>query len=102
MEIQDGAYENLASLTLCDDPEEAFKDADVAILVGGKPRKDGEERKDLLLANIGIFKAQAAALNKVASKDVKVLVVANPANTNCLALFQNCPDLKRENFTALT
>lgn len=74
----------------------------MALLVGGKPRTKGMDRKDLLRDNIGIFKTQGEALNAVAKRDVKVLVVANPANTNCLALKKFCPDLSPNNFTALT
>ena len=84
-----------------DDPEVAFKDADIALLVGARPRGPGMERKDLLLENAKIFTAQGAALNKVASRDVKVLVVGNPANTNAYIAMKSAPDLKPENFTAM-
>ena len=86
MELNDSAYDTIEKVTPTVDPEVAFDNVDVAILVGGKPRGPGMERKDLLVANIGIFKAQGEVLNKVANPDCKVLVVANPANTNCLAL----------------
>ena len=79
----------------------AFKVADVALLVGARPRGPGMERKDLLLENAKIFTAQGAALNKVASRDVKVLVVGNPANTNAYIAMKSAPDLKPENFTAM-
>src|SRR5690606_19154187 len=84
-----------------DDPEVAFKDADIALLVGARPRGPGMERKDLLLENAKIFTAQGAALNKVASRDVKVLVVGNPANTNAYIAMKSAPDLKPQNFTAM-
>ena len=83
------------------DPEVAFKDADIAILVGARPRSKGMERSDLLQANAEIFKTQGAALNKVASRDVKVLVVGNPANTNAYIAMKSAPDLPAKNFTAL-
>ena len=102
MEIDDCFYPNLEKYSCHSNPEEAFNDIDVAVLLGGMPRKDGMERKELLQINVGIFKVQGAALDKVAKKTCKVLVVANPANTNCLALWKNCPSIPRENFTALT
>lgn len=74
----------------------------MALLVGGMPRKDGMERKELLEINISIFKKQGEALEKVAKKTCKILVVANPANTNCLALWKYAPSIPRENFSALT
>lgn len=82
MELQDCAFPLLTDMFATHDPEVAFKDADIAILVGARPRSKGMERSDLLQANAEIFKTQGAALNKVASRDVKVLVVGNPANTN--------------------
>jgi malate dehydrogenase len=84
-----------------DDPEVAFKDADIALLVGARPRSKGMERKDLLEANGAIFTVQGAALNKVASRDVKVLVVGNPANTNAYIAMKSAPDLPSKNFTAM-
>src|SRR5688572_31635760 len=84
-----------------DDADVAFKDADIALLVGARPRGPGMERKDLLLENAKIFTAQGAALNKVASRDVKVLVVGNPANTNAYIAMKSAPDLKPANFTAM-
>lgn len=101
MELRDGAFPLLADIITSDDPEVAFKDADYAILVGAMPRKAGMERGDLLGANGGIFKPQGEALNKVASRDVRVLVVGNPANTNALIAQQNAPDLPARNFTAM-
>ena len=83
------------------DPKVAFKDADVALLVGARPRGPGMERKDLLEANGKIFGPQGQALSEVASRDVKVLVVGNPANTNCLIAMKNAPQLKPSNFTAM-
>ena len=102
MEIDDCFYPHLEKYACFSNPEEAFDDIDVALLVGGMPRKDGMERKELLLLNVGIFKTQGAALEKVAKKTCKILVVANPANSNCLALWKHCPSIPRENFTALT
>ena len=101
MELEDCAFPLLAGIVGTDDPEVAFKDADVALLVGARPRGPGMERKDLLLENAKIFTAQGAALNKVASRDVKVLVVGNPANTNAYIAMKSAPDLKPENFTAM-
>ncbi|MBO9718139.1 MAG: malate dehydrogenase [Pseudoxanthomonas sp.] len=101
MELEDCAFPLLAGVVGTDDPEVAFKDADVALLVGARPRGPGMERKDLLLENAKIFTAQGAALNKVASRDVKVLVVGNPANTNAYIAMKSAPDLKPQNFTAM-
>ncbi|UNK57988.1 malate dehydrogenase [Pseudoxanthomonas daejeonensis] len=101
MELEDCAFPLLAGVVGTDDPEVAFKDVDVALLVGARPRGPGMERKDLLLENAKIFTAQGAALNKVASRDVKVLVVGNPANTNAYIAMKSAPDLKPENFTAM-
>ncbi|KAB0142846.1 malate dehydrogenase, partial [Escherichia coli] len=83
------------------DPMTAFKDVDVALLVGARPRGPGMERADLLSANAQIFTAQGKALNAVASRNVKVLVVGNPANTNAYIAMKSAPDLPRENFTAM-
>ncbi|SDK25452.1 malate dehydrogenase [Stenotrophomonas pavanii] len=101
MELEDCAFPLLAGMIGTDDAEVAFKDADIALLVGARPRGPGMERKDLLLENAKIFTAQGAALNKVASRDVKVLVVGNPANTNAYIAMKSAPDLKPENFTAM-
>lgn len=101
MELEDGAFPLLAGIVQTDDPLVAFKDADIAILVGAKPRSKGMERKDLLEANAAIFTSQGKALNAVASRQVKVLVVGNPANTNALIAMNSAPDLPRENFTAM-
>ncbi|MCO6519958.1 MAG: malate dehydrogenase [Snodgrassella sp.] len=101
MELQDCAFPLLADMFATHDPEVAFKDADIAILVGARPRSKGMERSDLLQANAEIFAAQGAALNKVASRDVKVLVVGNPANTNAYIAMKSAPDLPAKNFTAL-
>lgn len=84
------------------DPAVAFKDADAAFLVGSMPRREGMERKDLLSANVKIFKVQGEALDKYAKKDVKVLVVGNPANTNALICSFYAPSIPKENFTAMT
>ena len=101
MELEDCAFPLLAGMVGTDDPEVAFKDADYALLVGARPRGPGMERKDLLLENAKIFTAQGAALNKVASRNVKVLVVGNPANTNAYIAMKSAPDLDPKNFTAM-
>src|SRR5690554_4053382 len=102
MELEDCAFPLLAGVTVSDKAEEAFKDADYALLVGARPRGPGMERKDLLEANAAIFSVQGKALNAVASRKVKVLVVGNPANTNALIAQRNAPDLDPRNFTAMT
>ncbi|MET0289661.1 MAG: malate dehydrogenase [Pseudoxanthomonas sp.] len=101
MELEDCAFPLLVGTVGTDDPEVAFKDADVALLVGAMPRGPGMERKDLLLKNAEIFTVQGKALNKVASRDVKVLVVGNPANTNAYIAMKSAPDLNPKNFTAM-
>ncbi|WP_026035542.1 malate dehydrogenase [Cupriavidus sp. BIS7] len=101
MELEDCAFPLLAGVVITDDPKVAFKDADVALLVGARPRSKGMERKDLLEANAQIFTVQGKALDEVASRDVKVLVVGNPANTNAYIAMKSAPNLKRENFTAM-
>ncbi|SDZ82555.1 malate dehydrogenase [Microbulbifer marinus] len=102
MELEDCAFPLLAGIVQSDDATVAFKDADYALLVGARPRGPGMERKDLLEANAAIFSAQGKALNDVASRNVKVLVVGNPANTNALIAQRNAPDLDPRNFTAMT
>ncbi len=102
MELEDCAFPLLADIVQTDDANVAFKDVDYALLVGARPRGPGMERKDLLEANAAIFSAQGKALNDVASRDVKVLVVGNPANTNALIAQRNAPDLDPRNFTAMT
>lgn len=102
MELDDCAFPLLVGMVQTDDATVAFKDADYALLVGARPRGPGMERKDLLEANAAIFSAQGKALNDVASRDVKVLVVGNPANTNALITQRNAPDLDPCNFTAMT
>ena len=102
MELNDCAFPLLHGIVATDDANEGFKDADYAILVGAMPRKQGMLRKDLLEANSKIFSAQGRALNDNASKDVKVLVVGNPANTNALITAANAPDLNPRNITAMT
>ncbi|MBK1672675.1 malate dehydrogenase [Ectothiorhodospira shaposhnikovii] len=102
MELEDCAFPLLAGTVISDKPEEAFADADYALLVGARPRGPGMERKDLLEANAAIFSVQGKALNAVASRQVKVLVVGNPANTNALIAQRNAPDLDPRNFTAMT
>ena len=102
MELEDCAFPLLAGMVKTDDPDVAFGDIDVALLVGAMPRKDGMERSDLLNANGGIFKPQGEALSRSAKRDVKVLVVGNPANTNALIAQQNAKDLDPGRFTAMT
>ena len=101
MELDDCAFPLLQEVTAHSDPLTAFKDADIALLVGARPRGPGMERKDLLSANAQIFTAQGKALNEVASRDVKVLVVGNPANTNAYIAMKSAPDLPAKNFTAM-
>ena len=101
MELQDCAFPLLAGMEAHSDPMTAFKDTDYALLVGARPRGPGMERKDLLSANAQIFTAQGKALNAVASRKVKVLVVGNPANTNAWIAMKSAPDLPRRNFTAM-
>ena len=102
MELQDCAFSVLQDVVATDDAETAFQDADYALLVGAKPRGPGMERKDLISANGKIFGPQGAAMNKVASRDIKVLVVGNPANTNSLIARAAAPDLNPRSFTAMT
>ncbi len=101
MELDDCAFPLLAGMVPTADPMVAFKDVDVALLVGARPRGPGMERKDLLEANGKIFAPQGKALSEVASREVKVLVVGNPANTNCLIAWKNAPALKPANFTSM-
>lgn len=102
MELNDCAFPLLHSVVTSDDPTVAFEDADYALLVGSRPRGPGMERNDLLQANGAIFTVQGKALNDHASRNVKVLVVGNPANTNCLIAMNNAPDLEPEQFSAMT
>ncbi|XP_043911470.1 malate dehydrogenase, cytoplasmic isoform X2 [Protopterus annectens] len=102
MELEDCALPILKEVIATDKEAEAFKDLDVAILVGSMPRREGMERKDLLKANVKIFKSQGAALDKYSKKTVKVLVVGNPANTNCLIASKSASSIPKENFTCLT
>ncbi len=101
MELDDCAFPLLAGMEAHSDPVAAFKDTDYALLVGARPRGPGMERADLLAANAQIFTAQGKALNASASRNVKVLVVGNPANTNAYIAMKSAPDLPRENFTAM-
>ncbi|ABS66918.1 malate dehydrogenase [Xanthobacter versatilis] len=101
MELEDCAFPNLAGVVITDDPKVAFKDIDAAVLVGARPRSKGMERADLLSANAEIFKVQGKALNEVAKRDVKVLVVGNPANTNAYITAKSAPDLPAKNITAM-
>jgi malate dehydrogenase len=102
MELDDCAFPLLTDVVCTDDADVAFGDADVALLVGAMPRKAGMERSDLLSANGGIFQPQGQALSRSAKRDVKVLVVGNPANTNALIAMRNAPDLDPGRFTAMT
>ena len=102
MELDDSAFPLLSEIVCTDDADVAFGDADIALLVGAMPRKDGMDRADLLSANGGIFKPQGEALSRSAKRDVKVLVVGNPANTNSLIAMNNAVDLDPGRFTAMT
>jgi malate dehydrogenase len=102
MELDDGAFPLLSGIDIFDDPKQAFEGANVALLVGARPRAKGMERGDLLEANGGIFKPQGEAINAGAASDIKVLVVGNPANTNALIAQAHAPDVPAERFTAMT
>ena len=102
MELDDCAFPLLHGIVATDDPNAAFEDVDIALLVGSRPRGPGMERSDLLSANAAIFSAQGKALDEHAARDAKVLVVGNPANTNCLIAQRNAPSLSARNFTAMT
>ncbi len=102
MELNDCAFPTLSGIVATDDPNVAFKDSDYALLVGARPRGPGMERKDLLEANAAIFSVQGKAINAHASRDIRVLVVGNPANTNALIASRNAPDIDPRNFTAMT
>jgi malate dehydrogenase len=102
MELDDCAFPLLAGLVLTDDANQAFANANWALLVGARPRSKGMERKDLLEANGGIFTVQGRAINHHAASDIRVLVVGNPANTNCLIAQRSAPDVPAERFTAMT
>ncbi len=102
MELDDCAFPTLAGIVASDDPNVAFRDSDYALLVGARPRGPGMERKDLLEANAAIFSVQGKAINEHANRDIRVLVVGNPANTNALIASSNAPDVDPRNFTAMT
>jgi malate dehydrogenase len=102
MELEDCAFPSLSSIDIFDDPKAAFDGCNVALLVGARPRTQGMERADLLEANGGIFKPQGEAINAGAAKDIRVLVVGNPANTNCLIAKSHAPDVPSDRFTAMT
>ena len=102
MELDDCAFTTLAGVVATDDPNVAFKDSDYALLVGARPRGPGMERKDLLEANAAIFSVQGKAINDHANRDIRVLVVGNPANTNALITASNAPDIDPANITAMT
>ena len=102
MELDDCAFNTLAGVVATDDPDVAFKDSTIALLVGARPRGPGMERKDLLEANAKIFSVQGKAINDHAARDIRVLVVGNPANTNALIASCNAPDIDSRSFTAMT
>src|SRR5690554_3793659 len=102
MELDDCAFPLLQGIVCTDDPNIAFKDTDYALLVGARPRGPGMERKDLLEANAAIFSVQGKAIDAVANKNIKVLVVGNPANTNAVITQRNAPSINPRNFTAMT
>jgi malate dehydrogenase len=102
MELDDCAFDTLAGVVATDDPNVAFEGSDYALLVGARPRGPGMERKDLLQANAAIFSVQGKAINDHADRDIRVLVVGNPANTNALIASSNAPDVNPRNFTAMT
>ena len=102
MELDDCAFDTLAGIEATDDADVAFRDSDFALLVGARPRGPGMERKDLLEANAAIFSVQGKAMNEHASRDIRVLVVGNPANTNALIASSNAPDIDKSRFTAMT
>src|ERR1700760_2529825 len=101
MELDDCAFPLLTGVDITDDPNKGFDGVNIALLIGARPRSKGMERSDLLEANGGIFKPQGEALNAHAASDIKVLVVGNPANTNCLIAQQNAPDIPAERFTSM-
>src|SRR6201985_1495658 len=102
MELNDSAFPLLSGIDITDDPQTAFDGANIGLLVGARPRTAGMERGDLLEANGGIFGPQGKAINDHAASDLKVLVVGNPANTNCLIAQSHAPDVPKERFTAMT
>jgi len=102
MELDDCAFSTLSGVVATDDPDMAFRDSDYALLVGAQPRGPGMERKDLLEANAQIFSVQGKAINEHANRDIRVLVVGNPANTNALITSANAPDINRDHFTSMT
>ncbi len=102
MELNDCAFSTLAGIVATDDPDVAFKDSEYALLVGARPRGPGMERNDLLEANAQIFSVQGKAMNDHANRDIRVLVVGNPANTNALIASANAPDIDKSRFTAMT
>ncbi len=102
MELEDCAFDLLRNITCTDQPEVAFKDADLIFLVGSKPRSKGQERKDLIRENGPIFTGQGKAINDHAGTDVRVIVVGNPCNTNCLIAMNHAPDIPDDRFTAMT
>ncbi len=101
MELEDCAFPLLVDVIVTDDPKIAFRDVDAGFLVGSRPRSKGMERRDLLSANADIFRVQGRALNEVAKRDAKILVVGNPANTNAMILGDSAPDFPKENITSM-
>ncbi len=102
MELQDCTYNLLTSVKVTTDPEEAFVGTQIAVLIGGFPRKAGMERKELIHKNVNIMRTHGMAIEEHAHRNCKVLVVANPANTNCYVAMKFAPSIPRQNFTALT
>ncbi|EGR30080.1 malate dehydrogenase nad, putative [Ichthyophthirius multifiliis] len=102
MELHDCAFELVNSIEYGFEPEKMFKDIDIGIFLGGESRRPGMERRDLLQVNYKIFKNQGRVLNKMAKQTTKILVIANPVNTNCLVLLENCPNIPKKNFSCLT
>ena len=102
LELEDGAYSLLHKIEYGSDAKTMFQDCDLAIFLGGSSRQPGQERRDLLYVNAKIFKEQGEALNEAAKPDCKILVVANPCNTNCLILQRYCPRIPKKNFTSLS
>ena len=102
MELEDCCYSGLKKIIITDNPYEAFENSNRSILIGAKPRKTGMKRSDLIKDNVLIFKEQGHILNEVAADDIRILVVGNPANTNCYVAMNNAPDIPKERFSALT
>eukprot|EP00607_Mallomonas_marina_P009729 CAMPEP_0182419144 /NCGR_PEP_ID=MMETSP1167-20130531/3545_1 /TAXON_ID=2988 /ORGANISM="Mallomonas Sp, Strain CCMP3275" /LENGTH=317 /DNA_ID=CAMNT_0024593797 /DNA_START=205 /DNA_END=1161 /DNA_ORIENTATION=+ len=102
MEIEDSSFEYIEDVTVTSDPDMAFDNADIGILIGGYPRQPGMERRDLLAKNIDIMRIQGQSIERKANRDIKIVVVANPSNTNCLVCMAYAPSIPKKNFTCLT